>query len=353
MCGVTGFVATVGCIRKNKTQTRDYFTVRIKVACTCFKRVIVSNHKHIQRIRQQFTDFAFSKEPITLHGLGLSNDALFFNTYSEMVVAEEAMTFNYDEANATPLINISEPGIVASIVGKVRFTGEDKIQNYTRNDKVQTERLREGIISDCTACMPITVWGDLINDVKEDHLMQICQVVVKPYNDSLVLNTQYKTDLCCLIVDIEVKFDDASGITTDEMISKNASDTKEQPGRKICCHEIGSLKVFHKCKACKNKLETVSGTGFSRCKCGREYLKSRLKATPDCTQLVVLLDLEKGDSTESVSIFSDVLTAYFEVNVLTLYKDDLVQLKERLFKLSDVDFFVNVKNIVTVMKNHI
>ena len=45
------------------------------------------------------------------------------------------MTFSYDEANDTPLINISEPGIVASIVGKMRFTGEDKILNYTRNDK--------------------------------------------------------------------------------------------------------------------------------------------------------------------------------------------------------------------------
>ena len=88
MCvlGVTGFVATVGCIQKNQTPTREYFTVWIKVTCTYFKRVIVSNHKHMGRIRQQFTDFSFTKEPITLHSLGLSNDTLFFKTYSEMVV---------------------------------------------------------------------------------------------------------------------------------------------------------------------------------------------------------------------------------------------------------------------------
>ena len=51
--------------------------------------------------------------------------------------------------------------------------------------------MREGYISDGTCLLEITFWGDLVDMVEEDVLLQFCFTSAKAYQDELVLSINY------------------------------------------------------------------------------------------------------------------------------------------------------------------
>lgn len=90
------------------------------------------------------------------------NDVYFFNTYSSIAPAKE-INFDLNDADAIPLENLDNDGLVLSIVGKLKLPKAIVHQPFFRNGKNHVERMQEGLISDGTRTMQITFWWDFVD----------------------------------------------------------------------------------------------------------------------------------------------------------------------------------------------
>uniref|UniRef100_A0A7M5WY42 Uncharacterized protein n=2 Tax=Clytia hemisphaerica TaxID=252671 RepID=A0A7M5WY42_9CNID len=134
---VVGYVGCVTPIKVNQSNTREYFTVHIKTSKVDFCRVMVSNHRQLRRVRQDFVNRFHNHEAVTLKKLKPGADILFFNNYSEVLVYDEVMSFQLNDADRVPVADIDDQGLVLSMFGKFKFCGEVKNKPYNKADERQ------------------------------------------------------------------------------------------------------------------------------------------------------------------------------------------------------------------------
>ena len=286
-------------------------------------------------------DAFHNKVPIEVKKVVPSKDLYYYNAFSELGTLKTHIDFDLNDADAVHLIDINEGGIVNSIVGKVKYTGQEVMQSYNRQGKQRNDRMREGVISDGSKTTKLTVWGDLIDVIREDELLQIANASAREYNEEIVITTNFSTAICYLTSDIGVEFDE------------NISSSKENVPMKenvICCPEVESLKIdsFLACKNCKKKVIISEGTGFANCiKCNRQFLISLLQREK-CTETTVTIDISNGKTAATVTLFKDVLVEFFGKEVV----DDTSTLKRMILTLSEVDIVIGKGNKVTALKKH-
>ena len=199
--------------------------------------------------------------------------------------------------------------------------------------------MREGFISDGSRTVKITIWGDMIDMLKEDHLLQISNCSSRIFNEELVITTNFSSSVCYLTEKFDITFDE-SKLTYTETQSESF----------LCCPEIESIKIdnHRKCKVCKKKVIVTPGTGLCACSnCKREYTSKLIEGSPGCFQKMVSLDLKTLEGTLTVSVFEDVIKNFFDQDV---YNND-TQLKNKFLNLTKVDFWIK-KRIVKDMKVH-
>ena len=105
--------------------------------------------------------------------------------------------------------------------------------------------MRECLISDGTRTVRLTLWGDLVELVKENHLIQICNASSRIYFEELVITTNYSTSICYLTEQLEVAFDEMESLNDDS----SGNDC-------VCCPRVESVRIdsFLCCKVCSKKL---------------------------------------------------------------------------------------------------
>ena len=324
---ITGYVGCVTSQKYNQTRTRQYFTVHLKIQPTQFAKVLISNHRSIKTVRQNFLNAFHDKVPIIVKDIVKGSEVYFFNAYSQVLQQNNPLEFSINDSDAEKIKDLNEEGIVVSVVGKIKFIGETIIQPFEKNGKRRTERLRKGMFSDGSKTIRISVWADLIDVLKEDYLIQLSEVNSRSFNEEICLTTTYATSVCFLTDALDVHFE----------IPK----TIDQPSSTChCCKSVYSIKIdqYTKCKFCQSRLSMSSGTGIASCvKCGRDFSVKKVSTSSDriIKALVDFTD-ENGDL-KSVTIFSDVLQKYFPTETFT----DDVNLKSSLLELNGVDFLVN------------
>ena len=191
----------------NQAKTREFFTVHMKVSATDFKKVMVSNHKHLKQIRQDFMTPYHNKEPIVVSNIMPGTEILFFNAYSQIKPAED-VAFNINDSEATRLIDITDALLVLSVVGKLKFKGESVIQNYvSQNGKRRSDKMREVFISDGSKTMTLTVWSDLIDVLVEDQLIQMANLSSRVFNEEICLTSNFSSSICFLTESLDIQFE--------------------------------------------------------------------------------------------------------------------------------------------------
>lgn len=305
---------------------------------------MVSNHKNIKIIRQKILDAFHDKTPILLAKLVPGKDLFFFNAYSVISPASDAIGFDLNDADAVRLADIDDDGLVTSVVGQIKFTSEETCQVYTKQGKNRQDRMREGIFSDGTRTLKITIWADLLEIVKEFQLIQIANASTKTFNEELVLTTNYSTIICFLTEALDVQF--------DESVAQKDSTATPPKEMIVCCPVIESIvvKTFLQCKICKGKVDIRPGTGLATCTnvhCGRDFSVTHLKQQPNCCQICVVLDMRNEYVALTVTAYREVLEEYFGEEIA-----DEVKLRSDLLNLTDVDFVITKGQKVSKMTMH-
>ena len=115
-----------------------------------------NTNKQFSKVRQDFLDFFYNKEPVSIKSCLPLNGRHFFNGYSNIQPCESQLAFNLNDADATPLNEIESNSITESIVSKLRFRGPIEVKPYTtRGGKARTDKMRECLISDRSTCLSI------------------------------------------------------------------------------------------------------------------------------------------------------------------------------------------------------
>lgn len=298
----------------------------------------------MKSLRQQILDFFHNKEPVCFSKVLPGKEIFFFNAYSAVMAQSHPLNFNINDAEAVKMEAINDQGLVLSVVGKIKFDSDTVLQTYMKEGKQRTDKMREGLFSDNSRTLKMTIWGDLIDLIKENHLLQICNLSSREYNEKIVMTTNFSTCVCYLTDDMEIWHD--TGVATEDTSSRNSSMI-------ICCPKISSIKLssFKSCKYCRSRLEIVPGSGLASCpKCKRDFTVEAVESDPLNSQLVANLEVETSNESVTsvmVTIFGQVLKEYFEDVT------DLPKLKLQLLQLSGVDLVVDKSRfIVQKMKKH-
>jgi len=140
---------------------------------------------------------------------------------------------------------------VSSIVCEVRYTNQELEKSFFREKKNKKERMREAIICDGTRTVKLTVWGFIIDLLKENCLAQLTNVSSRFYNEELVITTNYSPSVIYLAETLDVEFDESYVSKITPVSSEVQSDTIT-----ISCPSIESIRIdnFFSCKICKSKL---------------------------------------------------------------------------------------------------
>ena len=168
---IVGYVASVTPTMKNLAKTRDYFFTYIKTAPTKVEKILVSNHRNMKIIRQKILDAFYDKVPISASKVSPGKDVFYLNAYSFVNDVSVKLEFDLNDADAVNLSDVQDEGLVLSVVGEIRFTADETQKSYFRNGRNRTERMREAVISDGSRTLKLTIWGFLIDLIKDNTLL--------------------------------------------------------------------------------------------------------------------------------------------------------------------------------------
>ena len=133
----------------------------------------------------------------------------FYNVYSHISdVVLQLLNFDLNNAKAVPLNDIDDDGLVNSIVCEVQYTSEVREVNYSKDGKLRTEQMRKALICDGSKTLKLTIWGILIEMIRESALIQFTGASTKVYNEELSISTNYSTRICYLSQSLDVHFDE-------------------------------------------------------------------------------------------------------------------------------------------------
>ena len=303
---IVGFVGCVTPIKTNQLKTSQYFSVDIKTSPVNFRRIMISNHKSLRSVRQDFLNYFHHREGVVLKKLTEGTELLFFNNCSELAAQTDVMNFRLEEADHIDVADIDDSGLVLSVVGKFKFVGEISYKTYERNGRPRTERKLDSLFSDGTSTKKFTLWGDMVDIVKEDKLIQVACCTSKFWDNEIELYSTIGTMLCYLPEDRKIQFDD-SRIPEKEQEELAPEFVKSKRIFGI------NLDSFLPCRKCKRRLDINVHTGFCYCAtCKKEFPTEFVKATQKMT-CVANIDILLEDGEElAATMFQEVIQSVFD-----------------------------------------
>ena len=328
---IAGYIASLTPTMKNQAKTRDYFFVYIKTAPTNVETILISNHRNMKIIRQKLLDAFYDKTPISASKVAPGKDVFYFNAYSFVNDISEKLSFDLNDADAVKLSDINDEGLVISVVGEIRFITEETQKTFFRNGRNKTERMREAVISDGSRTVKLTVWGFLIDLIKDNTFLQLVNISSRNYNEEIVLTTTYSSSVVYLTESLEIEFDHS--VFDDNQVHVQTESFK------LCCPSIGGIKLesFFSCNVCKSKLIVNSGTGLCTCTtCKRDYLTSSVN---DSLKKLAKVDVITDELSITVTIYHEIMEDFFEKDP----PKDENDLRVKLLNMKNVDFEINRK----------
>ena len=340
---LVGFVGYVSNNKKNLQKTRDFFYVYLKTAPTEVQKILISSHKNMKIIRQKFKDAFFDKTPVLINKVNPGKDIFFFNAYSFISDVSSQMCFGLNDADAVKLRDITDAGLVTSVVGELKFIANETKQEYLRGGNKKSQRMREALFSDGTKTLKLTLWADMIDDVSESQLIQLVNISSKNYGEEISLSTLYSTTLCYLTESLDIEF--------DEVDTESQESVQGGTEVKVCCPTVESFRIeeIRLCKFCSNKVRLLSGQGMYHCDvCNRDMPTAVFRSNPDCVRRTVLLDIVNEHTAMVEKLYEKALKENLGDNAY----DDELALKNYFFSLRKTDFLVTKGNIVSDLIEH-
>ena len=131
------------------------------------------------------------KSPVKMCKLSVSKNLSFFNsnTGSRLEEMNSPLSFIYTEdSSVTEVTDITmELTGCITIRGKIHWLSAAK--DLTVGMKMVTRQVRDALFADKTGFIPISVWGDLIQELQEDQLYTITKVAMTNFQGAKLQTT--------------------------------------------------------------------------------------------------------------------------------------------------------------------
>ena len=334
---VSGYVEEIGDITKSASSTNTYFNIKIRVQPETSESVRVMENQASRR--QLFADKKEAHQPICLRNVNTADSGvIFFNSNSgSLLYDDNSVNFTFNpESHCSIASLLDKTRGTFTIKGRMKWLSEPKSCNTTSKGKISSpikRTVREGLFTDKSGFLPISVWQEHIPSIDETKTMTITNVGVRFFK--------------CKHLDVSR---DSKISVLEENVSDEEPDWKMLEGQYAELLKKGSsflsspkvmnaiVHVYKKCNnaSCNKKLTTIPGKQTARClHCKRAML---LKDCIQSSHANVLFEHE--GSTYDLTIFHDVLKAYFQ-------GDDVMDFEEKLLLLKDVKITYNNKKVVT------
>ena len=221
----------------------QYFDVKLKTAVDGYTniRIMMSSNSGIT------PEYVNAKKalcnPVTLTKISsMESGTNFFNSGrgSKIVEAGCKIDFKMDEAIDSPIASIKQKATGDYIVsGCIRWIGEP--QEYESSKAVESKKnvLRECVLMDSTDHICLTVWGNFLDELKENAWFRFTSLAVKQYH-----GTKLTTTLKTIIEQLE---DASVNLNWDNVVVLNYLKHEKQEQKKlesiVCCPDILNISI--------------------------------------------------------------------------------------------------------------
>ena len=321
-------------MHQSQKSSNFYFDVKVQTSPSQFTQVRVMKQREDGSKRQLFIDKMESQQPVKLSNITATPSGTSFFNKGSVIIDTPSVNFKCNPPSTLEITKISSLAQSTSglftISGTVTWTGEQHTPN--ENSK---KLVRDGIITDSSGSIPLSVWQEHIEQVQEGQFYTITNCNLRHYYGKRLATTKSSVVTGAENQDI-----------SDVPIKEQRVDTF------ICCPDILNLSVnkYPICnnKSCRKKLNPTAGTKFVRCLyCNRNMLLQN-----SWVDMNISFQLQKGDKTYSVTAFSKVVSKCLGEDI-HCYKDDTDPLTEKLLLLKDIDFYLSPdQNLVSKMEQH-
>lgn len=271
----------------------------------------------------------------------------FYNQYYGSTSVEIKLNFKFTDLHYTKLKDVLNARISEkfNVIGFIRWISD------THNAGQTPKKVRDAIINDGTAHIPIAFWEKHC-ELKEDTCYQISSVMLKEYCYKRIATTAAST-----IVPSDHLQQENIDWTAAMMVDykKKENDEVNRLNPTLICPEIVTVDIstFPVCAnpGCKKKIEIAGQLKSVRCiSCSKKQLVKKLAIGFSGE---IQLKTNEGVCVD-LTFFPETLNLYFgKKDILEEYKDSMEELEDLILELEDVDFTYNdCKKVVKTISDH-
>lgn len=286
-------------------------------------------------------NFKQAANPISLQNLNRGSNGIYFFNSSRGSRFETTnnVDFTYNPNKVSTIEQIKQ-----GVIGEVNFIA--RIKWLFEKQDVGNKFLRESVVYDSTDNIRITIWEDLLDCIDEQQCYHFHNILVKDYY-GIKLTTTKSTR-------VEVVQDSSvfKNFEIDDQILEKYRKDQESLHRKlnpiICCPKIQNLK-----------LEVTPGCTNVECQKPVTILPSKRSVTCiHCNTMMrkdqckCIFNCALGFDDVTLKLPLNVLAEFLGEDVLESCQNDLDAFKDDLLFLENIDYFYNMKNVITAMAKH-
>lgn len=329
---VSGYVS---CVTPTKVSSKrnNYFDVEIQTSPNQSRKVRIMETQGTKRA--MFLKRCEDKSPLKLTRLSVTKNLSFFNCNTGSRVEDvKGMNFVFSEnSSITEVKDIStEISGCLTILGQVQWVSDAKDLEIGPN-KVP-KQVRDGLFGDESGIIPISVWGDLIEIIKEKRTFQISKVAVAEFQGVKLQTTSSS----------EATVDDENKVIVDW---SEAPSNVDSSAKKLVKGEIVSftLNRYATCinSNCGKKVYPLPGDCLVKCHACQ--CKMKILSCKSVISGNLLLQEDAGNQHELV-IFQNVISDQFNNQI----PDQDGAIEEHFLNLEQVSVLIN-KNVVISLED--
>lgn len=258
---------------------------------------------------------------------------IFFNkSASVQDVPNHVIKFKFVQQQPFQITKITT--LLKSTSGLFNVCGTVKWKEEAHIPSNKTDQMvRDGILTDSSGTVPISVWGESITLIEETKFYNITDCRLRHFYGKCLTTTR------------------TTRISPAE--EQNISTVVEQKSENvICCPDILNVAVnsFLTCnnKDCKKKINSTPGSKIVKCiNCSKSML------VKNCyIDITVNFNVEKDGKEYSITAFPRVISSFLDKDIFN-YKDDTDNLIEELLLLENIDFQLSQNGrLITKIHKH-
>ena len=271
-------------------------------------------------------------QPVKITKLNSTKSGIAFFNANQGSRIEDTAAIDFknesDDGDDFKLINVKDKkdGLF-TVTGLIKWSEQKKpVTIKGKNGNPSTQKyVRDGIITDNTHNLPISVWDEgLISTLEENTFYKFTIVSLRRYFGFKLSTTMDTT--------VKVVHSTPPEVDWETVITSHSHAVLKVDHTELCCPTIlnAEINIYAMCTKsdCGKKVVPFSGEITVRCNnCDRKMSEESCKYDLNAT-----IELHQKPNNITLTVFSNVLDKFFETNVVHTYKDNKEDLEDKILR---------------------